>query len=280
MAGEVGVLIYKPSPISLLDVKQKATDQHKEPPSLYPRTVEDAAITAAAAAAAPVPDLYPTYEPPSPGQAAVPLYQPQQQSQQAVAASSSYLPAEMVAGMHNNVHQAVYAQHVTSSTGRAQPQHQQQYQQQQQQQSSFAGNGVLPGGGEGMGEGRPNGGGRVEEYNLHTNSVGTSWRAEGEEKWEGERPAFVDSDAPVNSLGAQESFSKGGGKDDTGKIVAGPGDSEEGIPAMPYQDLWAAFLFITHLAVIFWMAFDWGLPLLKKDVDGRDNASQVCSKRR
>ena len=126
-----------------------------------------------------------------------------------------------------------------------------------------------------MGAGRSNGGGALEEYNLHTDRMGSSWNAGGEEKWEGENPAFVDPAAPVSSLGAQESFSKRGGKDGTGTMVAGPGEGEEGIPAMPYQDLWAAFLFITHLAVIFWMAFDWGLPLLKKDVDGRDNASQV-----
>lgn len=130
-----------------------------------------------------------------------------------------------------------------------------------------------------MGGGRSNGGGAVEAYDMQTNGADPYWKAGGEEKWEGGRPAFLDPAAKTNSFRKQGSFSKPGGPggEDRGTMVAGPGEGEgeEGVPATPYQDRWAAFLFVAHLAVIFWMAFDWGLPLLKKDVDARDNANQV-----
>jgi len=131
--------------------------------------------------------------------------------------------------------------------------------------------------GGGMGGGMSDGGGAVEAYDMQTNGADPYWKTEGEEKWEGGRPEFVDPAARVNSDGRQDLFSKPPGGEDTGTMVAGPGEGEGegGMPATPYQDRWAAFLFIAHLAVIFWMAFDRGLPLLEKDVDVRDNANQV-----
>jgi len=176
--------------------------------------------------------------------------------------------------MHTNVQQATYAQHAAPPTGG--PQQQQQYQQQQQaplyssskynmagpqpqqpqQPVIMAGEGVVAGGG--MGGGRSDGGGAVEAYDMQTNGADPYWKSEGEEKWEGGSPAFVDPAACVNSYGRQGSFSKPPGGEDTGTMVAGPGEGEGegGLPATPYQDRWAAFLFIAHLAVIFWMALD------------------------
>jgi hypothetical protein len=39
--------------------------------------------------------------------------------------------------------------------------------------------------------------------------------------------------------------------------------------------LWAAVLFIGHLAVICWIAFTKGLKLLKADANNTDNGSEV-----
>ena len=219
--------------------------QTRDAASLYPH-LDDSA---------PVPDLYPTYD----------LPPPQQQAQvpsQHMAAASPYQPV--------NIQHAAYAQ--AAPTGPQQPATVAPPHQVQQPPASYVYGGggpqsgqpaIVAGDGVGMmGGGGGGGGGKAEYagYDLHANAADPYWKGDGEAKWEGGKPGFVDPQAPKPGSN-QGSFNK-------------PAD-EAAVEPVPYQDRWAAFLFLVHVAVIAWMAFDWGLPLLEKDVDAQDNANQT-----
>lgn len=132
-----------------------------------------------------------------------------------------------------------------------------------------------------VGEVNSNGAYNVEAYDLHTNAVDPYWKWGGEAKWEGGRPAFVDPakkmtrQSSSNLFGKQISIGKLSTSVQDGATTVAGSEGEVEPAATPYQDVWATFLFIAHLAIIFWLAFDWGLPLLEKDVDARDNAMQA-----
>lgn len=72
---------------------------------------------------------------------------------------------------------------------------------------------------------------------------------------------------------AAENGGGNGGMDPAAGGAAGNGSNGTQQEAPPkYQDAWAGLLFLAHLVVIFWCAFDLGLPVLRKDVTASENA--------